>query len=83
METAQTHFASISSESDPLQLFSGDQLVAAEVAYETYGALNEAKDNAILVSHDSCSIYAAAYNCPAAACQAPGTPCCETAIPGR
>ena len=51
METAQTHFASISSESDPLQLFSGDQLVAAEVAYETYGALNEAKDNAILIFH--------------------------------
>lgn len=51
MDTAQTQFVSISSEDDPLRLFSGDQLVAAEVAYESYGKLNDAKDNAILVFH--------------------------------
>jgi homoserine O-acetyltransferase len=51
VDTAQTQFVSISSEDDPLRLFSGDQLVAAEVAYESYGKLNDAKDNAILVFH--------------------------------
>jgi len=51
VETAQTQFVSISSAERPLKLFSGDHLVAAEVAYETYGNLNAGKDNAILLFH--------------------------------
>lgn len=35
----------------PLVLDSGAQLPGLEVAYETYGHLNEAKDNAVLICH--------------------------------
>ncbi len=63
METATSQFVSIGTEGSPLQLFSGDQLVAAELAYETYGTLNSAKDNAILVFHAlSGSQHAAGLN---------------------
>jgi homoserine O-acetyltransferase len=36
---------------DPLTLRSGDVLPAYELIYETYGALNAARDNAVLVCH--------------------------------
>ncbi|MFT6811292.1 MAG: homoserine O-acetyltransferase [Saprospiraceae bacterium] len=36
---------------DPLLLESGDQLQAPTVSYSTYGALNEDKDNVIVVCH--------------------------------
>jgi homoserine O-acetyltransferase len=36
---------------EPLQLDSGQQLPEAVLAYETYGTLNAAKDNAILLCH--------------------------------
>lgn len=35
----------------PLRLESGGQLAGLEIAYETYGQLNEAKSNAVLVCH--------------------------------
>lgn len=35
----------------PLRLESGGQLTGLEIAYETYGQLNEAKSNAVLVCH--------------------------------
>ena len=36
---------------DPLPLDSGQELVGAEVAYETYGTLNADKSNAVLICH--------------------------------
>lgn len=36
---------------DPLELELGGQIQGIEVAYETYGQLNEARDNAILICH--------------------------------
>jgi homoserine O-acetyltransferase len=36
---------------DPLALDSGQALSGVEIAYETYGALNRARDNAILLFH--------------------------------
>lgn len=38
-------------EGDPLVLTSGAKLVPVEVAYETYGTLNEARSNAVFVCH--------------------------------
>ena len=35
----------------PLPLDCGTPLVGARIAYETYGALNEARDNAVLICH--------------------------------
>jgi homoserine O-acetyltransferase len=35
----------------PLQLDSGQSLAGAEIAFETYGKLNEARSNAVLVCH--------------------------------
>ena len=36
---------------EPLKLMSGATLPAFELAYETYGALNSARSNAVLVCH--------------------------------
>lgn len=38
-------------EGDPLVLSSGAELVPVEVAYETYGTLNDARDNAVFIAH--------------------------------
>ncbi len=38
-------------EGDPLLLSGGAKLVPVEVAYETYGTLNEARDNAVFICH--------------------------------
>ena len=35
----------------PLPLDSGQELLRARVAYETYGTLNPARDNAVLICH--------------------------------
>jgi len=35
----------------PLELDSGQSLPCIDVAYETYGTLNNTKDNAVLVLH--------------------------------
>ena len=38
-------------EGDPLVLSSGARLAPVEVAYETYGSLNDARDNAVFICH--------------------------------
>ncbi|WP_067786107.1 homoserine O-acetyltransferase MetX [Paraurantiacibacter namhicola] len=48
MNTAATNSVNLPG---PLPLDSGRELAGVEVAYETYGALNAARDNAVLVHH--------------------------------
>ena len=49
----------------PLQLDCGKELKKIELVYETYGSLNERKDNAVLICHAlSGDQHAAGYNSP-------------------
>lgn len=47
----ETQRVELATERDPLVLVGGAVLPRLEVAYETYGALNEARDNAVMVCH--------------------------------
>lgn len=63
MLPSATRIFSFASSEDPFVMRSGASLSAVEVAYETYGELNEARDNAVLVFHAlTGSQHAAGYN---------------------
>ena len=63
METLQSQFIQIATPSKPLALLNGETLSKVTLAYETYGELNAAKDNAILLFHAlSGSQHAAGLN---------------------
>ncbi len=47
----ETQSAVLATPADPLELRGGRRLEHVEVAYETYGTLNEARDNAVFVTH--------------------------------
>lgn len=47
----KTQFATLYSEQQPLRFQDGSQLGPLTVAYETYGSLNAARDNAVFVCH--------------------------------
>lgn len=51
IEYVETQRVTLFSEEDPLRMRSGASLAQVDVAYETYGELNEARDNAIFVCH--------------------------------
>ncbi len=47
----QTQYATIFTETNPLQMACGQTLTEVTVAYETYGELNQNRDNAIYLCH--------------------------------
>jgi len=49
--TVETRFLRVVNENNPLQLECGKTLGPIDVAYETYGKLNQAEDNAVLICH--------------------------------
>ena len=60
---ATTRWASIAKASNPLLLKSGESLLEASLSYETYGHLNQRRDNAILLFHAlTGSQHAAGFN---------------------
>lgn len=63
MRRVETQFFELGTEARPFFLQSGEALVPATLAYETYGCLNEKRDNAVLVFHAlSASQHAAGFN---------------------
>jgi len=59
----ETQFLTIGAPAKPFILMSGERLEEATLAYETYGQLSPAKDNAVLVFHAlSGSQHAAGFN---------------------
>lgn len=63
MERTTTQFFQLATESKPFFLQSGEVVAPAIIAYETYGKLNEKRNNAILVFHAlSGSQHAAGLN---------------------
>jgi len=61
----QTHTIRLVETHEPLELECGKKLAPIDVAYETYGQLNEAGDNAILICHAlSGNAHVAGYNNP-------------------
>lgn len=63
MMRTETRFYELASEARPFFLQSGEALSPALLAYETYGTLNERRDNAVVVFHAlSGSQHAAGYN---------------------
>ncbi len=63
MQEVATQFYTFGSPNHPFRLFNGEHLNQVTVAYETYGKLNVAKDNAILLFHGfSGSQHAAGHN---------------------
>ncbi len=62
----QTRTIRLVEEQEPLELECGKRLAPIDVAYETYGQISEAGDNAILICHAlSGNAHVAGYNCPA------------------
>lgn len=63
METVQTQFLSLTKPGRPFRLLRGGSLSQAQLAYQTYGRLNAAKSNAVLVFHAlSGSAHVAGFN---------------------
>ena len=61
----ETQTVRLVQEAAPLELRCGKKLAPIDVAYETYGKLNEARDNAILICHAlSGNSHVAGYNSP-------------------
>lgn len=61
----ETRFVRVVEPDQPLKLECGKELGPIDVAYETYGQLNDARDNAILVCHAlSGNAHAAGYHGP-------------------
>ena len=51
MQRTETQFFQLATEGRPFFLQSGEALAPATLAYETYGTLNAARSNAIVVFH--------------------------------
>jgi homoserine O-acetyltransferase/O-succinyltransferase len=67
--TTQSQFFTLATPERPFALQSGETLAHAQLAYETYGELSPAKDNAILLFHALSGTQHAAGFCP----DVPGT----------